>query len=643
MVVEHDSRNNLYRAPFGAVPTSSEVKLSLFVKDDAIPHAINLVYSFRDNEPVTIPMYYSMSIGTGSLYEAKLSVPEEPGLIWYYFIIQSNGHTIYYGNNLDQLGGLGETSQKIPPCFQITVYKRDYITPSWFKNSIIYQIFPDRFAKGDMDSFEAGRKSGRDDFIMREWGDTPYYKLEQFGNDYLANDFYGGNLDGIIKKLPYLADLGVTVIYLNPIFKAYSNHKYDTGDYDVIDPMFGDNELFEKLCEEGKKYGIRILLDGVFNHTGSDSKYFNKDGKYPTVGAYQSKESPYYPWYDFIKHPEPYESWWGFQTLPNVNEMEPSFVDYILKSPKSIIKKWLKLGASGWRLDVADELPTEFIKIMRKEVKATNPDAMLIGEVWEDASNKVSYGVHREYLLGDELDSVMNYPLRNAILDFACEHVDAFTFSRRLMSLCENYPSEALYSMMNFLSTHDSMRILTVLGDGPLEHLSKDEQAVFKLDESKLALAKRRLENTTLLQMTLPGVPCIYYGDEAGMEGFDDPFNRGTYPWGNEDIEVMDMSKKMISLRQDYPLFTDGKIEIIYSHGKSLAFARFSYEKLMIVSVNMNSQNHEFTRIDLARFRPEVGIDIESNEEMELVNGVIFYNLPPLGYRIFEVDLEGCN
>ena len=639
MVVEHNSRNNLYRSPFGAVPCLSEVTLRLFGKSDEIPSSVSLVCHFRDEEPVAIPMYFCQSVGTGSIYEAKITVPDTPGLIWYYFVLKNNGHTIYYGNNLEQLGGIGETFKKIPPCFQITVYKEDYKTPDWFKEGIAYQIFPDRFAKGDMDSFEAARESGRNDIIPRQWNDIPYYKKEQFGEEYLANDFYGGNLDGIIKKLPYLADLGISVIYLNPIFKAYSNHKYDTGDYNEVDPMFGDNELFEKMCKEAKKYGIRIILDGVFNHTGSDSKYFNKDKNYSTIGAFQSKDSPYYPWYDFIDYPNVYQSWWGFQTLPNVNEMEPSFVDYILESPDAIMKKWLKLGASGWRLDVADELPEEFIKIMRKEVKSEDPDAILIGEVWEDASNKVSYGQHRDYLLGDELDSVMNYPLRNAIKDFTCEHVDAANFTRRLMSLCENYPKQALYSMMNFLSTHDSMRILTILGDAPSLHLSKDEQSTFKLDDYKRHLAKRRLENATLLQLTLPGVPCIYYGDEVGMEGFDDPFNRATYPWGNEDTEVLDMYKKMISLRQDYHLFVDGDIEVMYAYGSTLAFARFNCEELMIVSVNMSSTEYGFTRLDLARFKPESAVDIYTDEDIELVNGIIIYDLPPLSYRVIEIEL----
>lgn len=636
MVIEHNSQNSIYRSPFGAVPTLSEVTLRLFGKLDEIPKAVKLVYHFKDQEAKVMPMYYYKSVATGSLYEIKLSLPEEAGILWYYFILQTNGHIYYYGNNLEQLGGLGQVYNRIPPSFQITVYKEDYKTPDWFKNSIAYQIFPDRFARGVMDSFEVGRK----DIIAREWTDIPYYKAEQFGGEYLANDFFGGNLKGIMGKLPYLKDLGISAIYLNPIFKAYSNHKYDVGDYEEVDPMFGDNELFESLCEKAKELGIRIILDGAFSHTGSDSKYFNKYNKYPTVGAYQSKESPYYTWYNFTNYPDEYDTWWGFKTLPNLNELEPSFVNYLLTSSDAIIKKWLKLGAFGWRLDVADELPEQFIKIMRKEVKNYNPDAVLIGEVWEDASNKVSYGVQREYLLGEELDSVMNYPLRSAIIDFSCEHVDSFNFARRLMSLYENYPREAFYSCLNFLSTHDSMRILTVLGDGRSLNLSKDEQASFRLSDRNLTLAKKRLKNAILILMTLPGVPCIYYGDEVGMQGFDDPFNRGTYPWGSEDIEVLDTYKKMIKLRQEYPLFINGNLKIIYTHKSCLTFARFKEEKLMIVSVNMDSKESSFTRLDLARFYPESAFDIETNESIDLTNGIIIYDLAPLGHKLLEVKLK---
>ena len=637
MIIEHDSRSIIYRSPFGAVPCLSTIVLRLYAQTQEIPAAINLVYRFMDSGLVTLPMHFISSFAKGSLYEISLDTSDTPGLIWYCFEVELGNKTYYYGNNRENLGGLGSIYNHIPPEFQITLYKQDFKTPDWIKSSIVYQIFPDRFSKGDMDSFSSGRR----DIIPRNWEDTPYYKSEQYGGEYLANDFFGGNLDGVIKKLPYLNQLGITAIYLNPIFKAYSNHKYDTGDYDEIDPMFGSNELYEELCEKAFSYGIRIILDGVFNHTGSNSKYFNKDNTYSTLGAYQSTASPYYSWYSFNNHPEDYASWWGFKTLPNTNEEDPSFVDYIINSPNSIAKKWLNMGASGWRLDVADELPSSFIKQLRKATKATKPDSILIGEVWEDASNKISYGVQREYLLGDELDSVMNYPLRRALIDFTCEHCDAQSFAMRVMSLCENYPREAFYSLLNFLSTHDVERILTILGDAPDKHrISKDNRANYTLDEGSLYLAKKRLENIVLLQMTLPGVPCIYYGDEVGMQGYDDPFNRRAYPWGNEDFQVLSIYQTMIALRNQYLQITAGGFEIIYTYKHCLAFARHDKQKLIIVSVNMDHEKEVFTRLDLARFHPTHASDIINIDDVHIINGIINYVLPSLSHRVLEVLIK---
>lgn len=635
MMIEHDSRNSFYRTPFGAVPCLSTVVLRLFVKIDEIPRGISLVCSFMNGRISILPMYYVRSIAKGSLYETEIALPETPGLFWYYFVIETNNHTWYYGNNIERLGGLGHTYQEIPPPYQITVYRQDYRTPEWFQSAILYQIFPDRFAKGDMDSFAAGRK----DIIQRDWDEQPYFKKQQFGGNYLSNDFFGGNLHGVLKKLPYLHDLGITAIYLNPIFQAYSNHKYDVGDYEVIDPMFGSNELFQNLCREASQYGIRIILDGVFSHTGSNSKYFNKEGTYPSLGAYQSKESPYYSWYTFRHHPDDYESWWDFKTLPHTNETNPSFVDYILTSPDAIVKKWLALGASGWRLDVADELPPEFLKTMRKEIKSVDSDAILIGEVWEDASNKVSYGRQREYLLGDELDSVMNYPLRKALIGFACGLVDAHAFGMRIASLHENYPRDAFYSLMNFLSSHDVERILTVLGDAPsADQLSRDEKAIYTLEDSKLTLAAKRLENVVLLQMTLPGVPCIYYGDEAGMQGYDDPFNRTTYPWGKENEQIFSLYQRMIAFRRKHNILIKGDFKIIYMYQRCIAFARYDKQKLIVISVNMDEKQQVFARLDLARFHPSHAIDMDTHSSLPLVNGIIVYDLAPLSCRMIEVE-----
>lgn len=635
MVIEHDSQRLLYRTPFGAALVSSQVRLRLYVKIDEIPRSVKLVFSFMDQKAQQVNMYYIDSLAGGSLYQAQITMPDRVGLVWYYFVLESNSRTYYYGNNEKRLGGLGRVYEKDPLPYQISVYKKDFKTPDWFKDAIVYQIFPDRFSKEGMDGL---KNTDRQGIIPRQWEETPYYKAEQFGGQYLANDFFGGSLVGIINKLDYLKELGITAIYLNPIFEAFSNHRYDVGDYERVDPILGTNDDFKRLCQEAKGRGIRIILDGVFSHTGSNSRYFNKEGTYPSLGAYQSKDSPYYSWYSFKNHPDDYEAWWGIKTLPHTRELEPSFMDYILTSDKAIVKRWLDYGGSGWRLDVADELPPEFLRALRKAVKEKMPEAVIIGEVWEDATNKLSYGKLREYLLGEKLDSVMNYPLRGAIIDFACKRIDAAGFAMRLMSLYENYPREAFYSLLNFLSSHDVARIITLLADCPLsKDLTKDEKAVFRLNRAQLDLAKKRLGNALLLLMTLPGVPCIYYGDEVGMEGYEDPFNRRTFPWQALDETILSLYKRMIKLRKDNRVLVTGEFEILYSYKSCLAFARYDKEKFLAVAVNMGSEP-TFTRLDLARFQPKQAIDLESKANISIVDGIICFDLAALESRIIELN-----
>lgn len=635
MVIEHDSQRLLYRTPFGAALVSSQVRLRLYVKIDEIPRSVKLVFSFMDQKAQQVNMYYIDSLAGGSLYQAQITMPDRVGLVWYYFVLESNSRTYYYGNNEKRLGGLGRVYEKDPLPYQISVYKKDFKTPDWFKDAIVYQIFPDRFSKEGMDGL---KNTDRQGIIPRQWEETPYYKAEQFGGQYLANDFFGGSLVGIINKLDYLKELGITAIYLNPIFEAFSNHRYDVGDYERVDPILGTNDDFKRLCQEAKGRGIRIILDGVFSHTGSNSRYFNKEGTYPSLGAYQSKDSPYYSWYSFKNHPDDYEAWWGIKTLPHTRELEPSFMDYILTSDKAIVKRWLDYGGSGWRLDVADELPPEFLRALRKAVKEKMPEAVIIGEVWEDATNKISYGKLREYLLGEKLDSVMNYPLRGAMIDFACKRIDAAGFAMRLMSLYENYPREAFYSLLNFLSSHDVARIITLLADCQLpEDLTKDEKAVFRLNRAQLDLAKKRLGNALLLLMTLPGVPCIYYGDEVGMEGYEDPFNRRTFPWQALDETILSLYKRMIKLRKDNRVLVTGEFEILYSYKSCLAFARYDKEKFLAVAVNMGSEP-TFTRLDLARFQPKQAIDLESKANISIVDGIICFDLAALESRIIELN-----
>lgn len=629
MKIEHNSQSIFYRTPFGAVTSESQVTIRLSLAEFGIPSHVRLITDFKGKSKCYNMAYIFSSCGA-SIYEATIEPEKDTGLLFYYFDIGENSNSVFYGNNDECLGGIGRIYNSVPhQRYQITIYDRNFTTPDWWKNSVCYQIFPDRFARSE----ESDKNlSKRHDIIKRSWGDDPFYKPEQFGGKYLANDFFGGTLKGIEEKLPYLKDLGISCIYLNPIFKAYSNHRYDTGDYKTIDPILGCEKDFIHLCRLAESLGIRIILDGVFNHTGSDSLYFNKNGNYDSIGAYQSKESPYYRWYRFRRHPDEYESWWGIDTLPQIEEQCKDFQEYILTNKDSVVKRWLEKGAFGWRLDVVDELPDFFVKTLRKEVKSQNPDAVIIGEVWEDASNKVAYDELREYFLGNELDSVMNYPLRSALIDFVMHNIDAEAFSRRIMSLKENYPAPAFYSTFNFLSSHDTERILTVLGGKTYNN--KDDECVAELTNDEKVDAVSKLKCLISLQMLLPGVPVIFYGDEAGLEGYRDPFCRKCFPWNRENKELTDYYKKAITLRNESSAFTSGEFEPIYKFENGYGFIRYDDKDSYIVLVNTG--NSTTFRVDIARF----GIfALKSKDEgiyYSSEDGIYLIDMPKFSVRVLK-------
>ncbi|SEO47997.1 bifunctional glycogen debranching protein GlgX/4-alpha-glucanotransferase [Propionispora vibrioides] len=568
----HNSHLMEFRNPFGAVACGTKVVIRLAVGNWLEPTRVVLRLWQDKTGERQIDMQLLDESEERRIYQGELTAPENPGLLWYYFIVEEYQRTYYYGNNPRNQGGCGRIYREPPASYQITVYQQGATTPAWLKQSVMYQIFPDRFYNG-----KDGQVSGApaNSMIHTDWNNVPYYVRDCDTKEIMYYDFFGGNLQGIIKKLPYLQELGIDVVYLNPIFKSASNHRYDTGDYHQIDPMLGDEAVFEELCREAKKRGISFILDGVFSHTGSDSLYFNKEGRYPGTGAYQSPQSPYYSWYRFTEYPEKYEAWWGIDTLPNVREMEPTYVDFIIEGEDSVVKHWLKKGARGWRLDVADELPDTFIKKLRTHLKQVDPDNVLIGEVWEDASLKTAYSELRQYLWGDELDSVMNYPFRKILLDFVLGLKDAEETHSALLSLCENYPKENFYALMNLIGSHDVPRIITLLGEAPPgDTISVGKQARFRLDSEKRQLALARLKLLSLWQMTFPGVPAVYYGDEAGLEGYRDPYNRGTYPWGREDQALLTWYKKIIALRKAHPVFSTGTWELLYAGGDIYGYIR---------------------------------------------------------------------
>ncbi len=629
MQLSHNSHENIYREPFGACSVNTHVRLRLFCDTSlSVKKAVCVI-----NE-THITMYSAFSVANGNMYECTVEPPDKPSLLFYWFYVETDFGTLFYGNNCQGLGGEGEVYPSVPEkCFQITVYNKDYKTPDYMKNAVMYQIFPDRFYRGKETPFHG---------IRRQWGEEPYWKKEQFGGEYLSNDFFGGNFDGIRKKLPYLKELGITAVYLNPVSKAFSNHRYDTGDYEIPDETLGTEDDFKVLCKDAEALGIKIILDGVYSHTGADSKYFNKYNNYDSTGAYQSEKSPYYSWYNFEKFPDKYESWWGFDTLPNVSELDKAYTDYILDSKDSVINKWISRGASGFRLDVADELPDEFIKKFRKALKKASPEALLIGEVWEDASNKVSYGKQREFLLGDELDSVMNYVFREAVLSYLTG-CDAILFKKRLYSLFENYPKEALYTAMNLLSSHDVPRALTVLSDAPdFRTLSREGQHDYIIPPEKLHLAERRMVLAICLQMTLPGTPTVYYGDEIGLTGYADPFNRQCMDWDKDGGVLLNQTKMFTKLRNENKNLRTGLCRFLYEKDGVTAFIRYSEngtdafgeavtDDSVIIVVNPNDGYREFS-IDIPYVQK---VNDTFNGECISESGNISITLEPLSYRLF--------
>ena len=353
--------------------------------------------------------------------------------------------------------------------------------------------------------------------------------------------------------------------------------------------MLGTEEDYTELCAEAAKRGIRIIIDGVFSHTGDDSVYFNKKNRYDTLGAYNSKESPYYSWFKFYQWPDNYHSWWGISTLPEVKEEEPDVIEYHT-GEGGTVGTWLAKGASGWRLDVADELPDVFLDRLRYAAKKVDPEAVIIGEVWEDASNKVAYGQRRRYLLGKQLDSVMNYPFKDVILGFLTgwsgdEAIEVVN------NILENYPPQVTRILMNSLGTHDTERAITILAGEPAHNRGRDWQAYAKMSPEQREKGIRKMKLATVLQYTLPGVPCIYYGDEAGVEGYKDPFNRSTYPWGSEDRSLIDWYKRLGKLRNDVDCLTDGEFEVAKCLNAVMSFVRRGKKDSLFVAVNRSDCN----------------------------------------------------
>ena len=477
------------------------------------------------------------------------------------------------------------------------IFSSDYRSESWYQLSvsdfkykksdnnlggIIYHIFVDRFNKGGV--IKVKPNTITDD----SWNTIPEYP-QYPGAPLKNNHFYGGTLWGIVNKLDYLSSLGVSTIYLSPIFDAASNHKYDTGDYMSVDSMFGGEAALIELISKAKQKGIGIILDGVFNHTGSDSLYFNREGNYDTIGAYQSKKSEYFSWYDFQEYPDKYTCWWGIDILPRIHPDKPTCRKYFV-GKDGVIDKYAALGIDGFRLDVADELSDDFISEIKKRLNRYNKHSVLYGEVWEDGSNKIAYDVRKKYFLGQELDGVMNYPIRKGIIDFlTMKRFEALEYA--LTDIVDNAPDKIRNMQMNLLGTHDTERILTVLGGERSEGRSNEYLSKKKMNDLERGIAKRRLRMAYTILATVPGIPAIFYGDEAGLEGYHDPFNRMPYPWGREDHKLINYFRAIGKIRRDNDIYREGQFELVYIDSNTLVFERFDEKYSYITLVNNSEQS----------------------------------------------------
>ena len=581
-----DSRNSLYRDKFGALAEGETLRLRLLLHNDAKVHTAFLqIKEDSATDLKEIRMTAGEYLHDYRFYTCEITLSE--GLYWYSFRYTSDYGEFFVKRSGESLGIVSAEGD----CWQQTVYSFNFKTPDWLAGGIIYQIFPDRFysSKTVKDNIPDDR------FICADWEKQPEFR-QTHDKCRLCNDYYGGDLKGIELKLDYLKSLGVNCIYLNPIFEAHSNHRYNTADYMKIDPMLGTEKDLESLIKKAKKSGINVIFDGVFSHTGDDSIYFNKYDRYNSVGAYNSPDSPYYGWYKFSEYPNSYSAWWGVPSLPETDENDPSYLNFIT-GENGVIRHWLKKGFKGIRLDVADELPDEILDMIRVAVKSEGEDNYILGEVWEDASNKISYGARRRFLRGKQLDSVMNYPFADAIVRFLAGE-NASVLMNSCLSILENYPKQSVNLLMNHIGTHDTARILNRLAGIKNPPQSREEQAVFELSEDQYRTAVKLLKLAVVLQFTLPGVPSIYYGDEVGMTGFGDPFCRAGFPWGKENTEILEFYKKIGKFRIENSVFKNGEFIPVISDNSLIAYLRKDGNSAALIAVNRGDTPRDFTLPD---------------------------------------------
>lgn len=570
--------------------------------------AADTPFCFRDADFEEGADTYELTLDTAALCGEARS-----GLFFYRLLLVRRQDTLFTDsrNNLDfELGADGGSA------FRLLVYDPRDSVPTWFGRGVLYHVFVDRFARGaGAVSYPVGERGA---ILEPDWahGIPPY--AERQGDSLANNTFFGGNLWGVAEKLDHLSELGVSVLYLSPIFRAYSNHKYDTGDYLAVDEGFGGEAALDHLLEAAHARGMAVVLDGVFNHTGDDSRSFNRYGTYPEVGAYQSPESPYRDWYEFSAWPEQYASWWGIPILPKLNHADLSCRRFFTGAD-GVGAHYIRRGVDGWRLDVADELSDDFLDEFHAAVRTAGEERgetpVIIGEVWENAAEKTAYGHRRRYLQGGQLDSVMNYPVRNGILAFVTER-DAQVLYDVLTELYATYPRHVSDALMNLIGTHDTERILTVLGSAPEDYDRPNrELAVSRLSPARRTAAAHLLKLASLLQYTMFGIPSLYYGDEVGLEGYHDPFCRMPFPWDDLDDPVradLLAHYRALGRLRAHPALDHGDFAITAHGADWIAYRRRSETdpgKTLLVAVN--------------RGTTEVGLEVPEGAELILTVGKV--------------------
>ncbi len=607
-----NSRDIKHKSVFGSIAAGEIQRLCVVMPRSFCCSSVKLVFHKDGCEERIKELYWC---GQDNESEENWDISfsySEPGLYYYHFVYETpfGGSTILLQN-----GGFG-TFSPYGSEWQQTVYDKSFKTPDWIKGGIMYQIFPDRF-------YNSGKHKNnvpKDRIIHKSINELPVYLPDENGK-ILNNDYFGGDLKGIEEKLPYLSSLGVSVIYLNPIFEAHSNHRYNTADYTKIDSLLGDEEDLKSLVLKAEKYGIAVILDGVFSHTGSDSIYFNREKRYGDGGAFNDIKSVYREWYKF-KENNTYDSWWGIDTLPETDEENESFIDFIT-GEKGIAEKWLSCGIKGFRLDVADELPDKFLDRFYASLKEYGNDLFILGEVWEDASNKISHGGRRKFLLGHQLDSVMNYPFADAILRFMRYGV-AEDFCESIATICENYPKPVLDCLMNHLGTHDTARLLTRLVYPDLENKPREIQAQHKLTQEEYKRAKILLKTATVIQYTLPGFPSLYYGDEAGLTGGRDPFNRCFFPWDNADTDLTEWFIKLGKIRKSLICLKDGIFKPLSATLSCVAYERISEQEKILVIINRNPHEIDYYLPDDYKYKKELITNSQTEEFVKVPeNGAV--------------------